>query len=532
MPARRRTLLIRTDASPEIGTGHVMRCLALARQWQEAGFGDVAFMGRIDCERLRDWISRAGCDFVAHHPGCVGEDLEAVRAELAARGEGTPWLVLDGYGFGPEYHDAAQEAGAYCLCIDDQADLPGYRSDVVLNQNPHGESAPYGMSGGSPVLLTGPRFALLRPEFRAQSGPRPVPARAGNILLTFGGSDPAGAAPFALEALLGPGGPEQCAITVLAGPANPSMEAIRRAAGMSARVRIIESTADMPGLMARSDLAVTACGGTCWEMACMGVPMVAVTTADNQQGIGTALKRAGAAVHLGLHPGVEGPKLAAAVRTLAADPLRRRRMAEAGRALVDGAGAERVCDLLRFFAAVSDDRDLSLAPWLRQAGEEDAEALWRLNNDPEVRARSFSPEPIPWPDHEEWYEDRLVSPDCRIFLLEAGGVLAGQVRYELEKDAVNPPAARLSLAVGRGFRGRGIGPRLIRASLSAASRELGMKKVTAEVLPDNEASRRCFLRNGFVESGSVERRGGRALVFEKTLGNSGCGPGPAERKAG
>ena len=103
---------------------------------------------------------------------------------------------------------------------------------------------------------------------------------------------------------------------------------------------------DMPDLMARADLAVSAGGSTCWEMAYMGLPNLVLVLADNQRPIAERLAAAGVSLNLGDARRLDPADLAAALDDLVRDRARRRAMAAAGRTLIDGRGAERVLDSL------------------------------------------------------------------------------------------------------------------------------------------------------------------------------------------
>jgi len=183
------TVHIRADAAPRVGTGHVMRCLALAR-WALNEGADVFFSGRVNVPWVKERLEREGIPFMPVPGDIPGqENPQSLQPVLDTISKGD-WFVFDGYHFGPDCQKAARAAGALLLVIDDYAHLPEYHCDILLNQNLGAEKLLY--AGDIGRTLLGPRYALLRPEFlnaRRAAESRPVRHDSRNILLTLGGGN-------------------------------------------------------------------------------------------------------------------------------------------------------------------------------------------------------------------------------------------------------------------------------------------------------------------------------------------------------
>jgi spore coat polysaccharide biosynthesis predicted glycosyltransferase SpsG len=135
---------------------------------------------------------------------------------------------------------------------------------------------------------------------------------------------------------------------VLAGASNPhAAELAAIAAHHPGRFEVLPASDRMPEEMAEADLAISAGGSTCWELAFMGLPAVVITLAPNQEHIGPSLAARGVCIDGGWHHSLKEDVLAATVAQLVRDPERRRIMSEKGRVLVDGGGAERVVEALK-----------------------------------------------------------------------------------------------------------------------------------------------------------------------------------------
>ena len=344
--ARGEGLLIRVDADHRTGTGHAMRCLALAQAWMEAGGTARVALGSAP-PAMEERLSGEGLEVIRlDDPANAAEDAARTLAVLEQRGGG--WLVVDGYGFDAAYQTTVVAAGVPLLFVDDYGHASHYAADIVLNQNLYATESLYASREPRTQLLLGTRYALLRREFAAcPPGERTIPRTATRVLVTLGGSDPDNVTLAILRALrLAP--VPRLDIVVVAGPANTHVDLLRdEIARFPHAVRLLSSVSDMPRLMRWADLALSAGGSTCWELAYLGVPIIAVVLADNQEPIARSLAAAGVARDAGRGSDLDVARLAESIAELVGHDDERRRMSERGRALVDGQGARRVVDRMR-----------------------------------------------------------------------------------------------------------------------------------------------------------------------------------------
>ena len=334
------TLLVRCDSSVAIGTGHAMRCLALAQAWQDAG-GRAVFAMAEATPAVEERLQREsmGVARLKAEPGSADDAKETIAL---ARGNQASWVVVDGYGFGADYQAGLKSAGLKVLFIDDNGHAGHYSADLVLNQNAYAKEELYGSRERSTKILLGPRYALLRREFAAWRGwKRETPAVARKVLVTMGGSDPDNFTAKVVDGL--------CAITseslqirVLAGGSNPHIASLAQLDGGENSIQVVRDATDMPEQMSWAELAVAGAGSTCLEMCFMGLPALLIDLAENQTPIATEFARRGTACHLGSSKTVTPKMVEAETRQVLGSVAERRAMSQRGRELVDGAGAERV----------------------------------------------------------------------------------------------------------------------------------------------------------------------------------------------
>jgi UDP-2,4-diacetamido-2,4,6-trideoxy-beta-L-altropyranose hydrolase len=492
------TLAIRSDANVAIGTGHVMRCLALAQAWQDAG-GDVVFVMAESTPSLDERLA-AGHIGVVKMDAAAGSTRDATQLAELAQARGANYVAVDGYQFDAAYQRRLKDAGLKLLFIDDNGDAEHYYADLVLNQNAHAREDFFRSRQSHTRLLLGPRYALLRREFASwREWKREIHPAARKVLVTMGGSDPDNVTLAVIHAL-----PrvqiKGLEATVVVGGSNPHITSLEQAAAhFPGTIRLQRSASNMAELLAWADVAVSGAGTTCWEMCLLGLPAILIDLAENQRPVARELDARGVAIHLGSTAEVFPEEIAGKVEWLLLSPETRAAMSGRARKLVDGKGAGRVVAAMK-----------SASLHFRRAQESDCEQLWAWANDPLVRAASFSQSPIPWEEHRQWFAARMKDPKCLILIGENGNERAvGQFRIDWRSHQEGEIDVNLAPQV----RGRGYGSQLIDAGVRQVFATTGTERVHAFIRPENQASIRAFEQAHFTRLGEEKVKGQLAIHY-------------------
>jgi UDP-2,4-diacetamido-2,4,6-trideoxy-beta-L-altropyranose hydrolase len=340
-------VFFRADASAEIGTGHLVRCLTLADELRRRGWRTAFACASVPAP-LADRL-RAGGHPLIRLPAATPDASEPAAFLHRAAGA---LVVVDHYGLGAPWHDEARALGATVAAIDDLADRP-LRVALLLNQNLGASADDYrGLLPDGCICLIGPRFALLRPEIARLRRPPEGPFGVERVLVFLGGGDTGGATAPALAGAAEAG----VEVDVVVGPASPSVGRVRRLAAYYPRVAVHENTPKMGTLMRRADLAVGAPGSASWERCCLGLPTLTITLAANQEAAGAALERAGATRSLGWVGEVDAAAVRDAIVSLREHPEVLADMARAAYGITDGRGVTRVADALAALAPGDGER--------------------------------------------------------------------------------------------------------------------------------------------------------------------------------
>jgi len=314
-------MIVRADATPAMGIGHVMRLLALAEAHVDRG-GSVVFAVNADAAAAADALKRRCLPVYLVHSasGSVGD-----AGEMSALAEttGSDVVVVDGYHFPPEYFANLRERELRAVAVDDTgASRP--EADLVLDPDD-------------------PAFVLLRREFTSlphRLDPTAGPVR--RLLVTFGGSDPARGTAWVLRALPVGGPPVVTAVVGQSYRDDGELDAAARAAATRGyAVELLRGVTDMAALMATVDASVSAAGVTLWELAYMGVPTLAFTVADNQDANAATLANRQCIVNGGRLAHCSDEQISRLLARLVGDATLRTDIASRFGRLIDGRGAAR-----------------------------------------------------------------------------------------------------------------------------------------------------------------------------------------------
>lgn len=511
-------IAFRVDASLEIGSGHVMRCLTLADALQTQG-AECHFLCREHLGHLVELIETRG--FTVHRlpqeesdtkiaaaPGAEPElahahwlgaswtqdasDCRPILAELSPN-----WLVVDHYALDHHWERAVLDgllgSRPCLLVIDDLADRK-HLADLLLDQS-LGRKAEdyYGLVPEVCQVLAGPRYALLRTEF-GEWREYSLKRRAGEprlqrLLINLGGVDKDNVTGQVLDVLSTCDLPKDLQISVVMGASAPWRDSVfAQARKMPWPTEVVVNVNDMARRMAEADLAIGAAGSTSWERCCLGLPTLMMVLADNQREIADALAAKGAALRLELE-NLEA-SLAGQLAMLDA-PGALTAMNQQAAALVDGQGTAHLLEALQRTGYYCR---------LRPMQAQDLERVLAWRNHPEVRRHMYTQRLITLEEHRGWFERASQAPQRHLLVYEQNGEPLGFVNLNVVDTTAGRAEWGFYLAPGAP---RGSGQGLGQCTLTYAFTALRLHKLCGEVLAENQPSLRFHKRLGFRQEATL-----------------------------
>ncbi|HBI50154.1 MAG TPA: UDP-2,4-diacetamido-2,4,6-trideoxy-beta-L-altropyranose hydrolase [Moraxellaceae bacterium] len=526
-------IVVRADASLTMGSGHIMRCLTLADRLQQQGH-DISFICRQHDGHLADLIGQKGfavqllakseaVDFIKQHAHSewlgASESDDFAECKPILQALKPDWLIIDHYAIGKNWEQQAKRLlpNLKILAIDDLADRT-HDCEILLDQNFGRKNEDYQPLVPSDCQqLLGTRYTLLRDEFanwRAMSLNRRKSVQLpNNILVNLGGVDNDNVTLKILQSLntFVQQSTQSFNVTVVMGKTAPHIESVQRfAKHASFACAVLVNVTNMAQLMANADLAIGAAGSTTWERCCLGLPMVLLVLADNQQVIAKALADKNV-VKVVTDMATLDEQLPRLLSELADNY---KKFSRQSAKLVDGQGAKRVAHWIEFAQKFPHYQ-------VRQATQADSQRIWQWRNHVDVRRWMFGQDEIALADHEKWYRRQLDRANVHLLIFEVAGEPMGLVnvtqmtvdKYQtLQLANASSPNEKTA---SWGFylspnspKGQGLGFALGVLAIAQIFNATDIGKITAQVLAYNTASLALHRKLGFSETGVLKQHFG------------------------
>lgn len=479
--ASNRLAFLRADASKALGGGHIFRCLTLADALAANGWR-CTFVCKAGTREAVPALGRSRHTIVDLRSSDESDFLKALLSS------GADLLVVDHYGIDARVEAACRPSVGRILVLDD-GPRREHDCDMLLDQNLGVQSTDYrGLVPNYCRVLTGPSYALLRPQFRkarreaiVRRSETSTPLR---LLISLGASDPMNITSRVVAASAG----LPLEIDVVLSSDCDQRETIQDIASQAdLNVKIHTDVADMATLMSSADLAVGAGGSTSWERCCLGLPSLLLVLADNQRRVAETLSLAGAASVTGTAEHFSEAKLTGELRELIADARKLYTMAMCAASICDGCGTQRV--LLAILEPTSTRSGEAIT--LRLASKNDESTILKWQCHPETRRFARNPVIPTTVEHHRWMAERLSDVDSLFMIVECAGRSAGVLRLDRRGIVISSYEVSILIAPDRYRQGIGAGV------LALARQLMPSAELVAEVLPQNEASLRLFTAAGY-----------------------------------
>lgn len=475
-----------------------MRCLTLANALKKVGaqirfvsrelpfpFRDILAAKEMELILLDGNKSASSTDELAHsHWLGISQEQDASDSVIALSDKNWDWLIVDHYALDKRWESLLRHTTKKIMVIDDIADRQ-HDCDLLLDQNFYADmNSRYNDKVPAHCqLLLGPKYALLRDEFRQlhkQVKTRSGPAK--KIFVFFGGVDADNYTGLAIE-ILSEIDISDLHVDVVIGDLHPCREEIKSACTQHGFVCHVQ-TDRMAELMARADLAIGAGGSATWERCYCGLPTLVVSMAENQTEMAKHCAREGIIYYLGSVPSVPRNLIRSAIETFSHSNEARLSMSRNGKSLVDVKGCDRVISKM-FPELIS----------LKKATISDSGNIFAWRNDPSTRKHVFNSKPISLETHNNWFKSSIKDPNRHLLIGEQFDQLIGLFRIDVVDDF-----AWISVYLVPGLYGHGVGTQLAAAGCSWVRGNLNaVKSLRAEIMPKNVPSLRMLLGCGFVE---------------------------------
>jgi UDP-2,4-diacetamido-2,4,6-trideoxy-beta-L-altropyranose hydrolase len=493
-------IVFRVDSSLKIGVGHVYRCLAIAHALQDQdSCNSIDFICCNHKGNLIDLISSNGFNvfdlelpencivddklFYSHWLG-VSQKLDSEECIHTLKQEEVDWLIVDHYGIDEDWEKELQKHCKKIMVIDDLSDR-AHQCDILLDQTFGRQKEEYKyLVKKSCRLLLGSQYATLRTDFfrwRKYSIEHRSNFKFNQLLISMGGIDIDNFTGKVVQILDKCNLPNDIVIAVVVGKNFPHLKSIAdKLSNLKYKSEIMVGVDNIAEVMANSDIAIGAAGGSTWERCCLGLPTIQILTADNQKYIANNL---------------HSIKAIELIDNISKIPLKIKKIVKSYKkislissSIVDGCGVQKVINCIRL-------NDKYINPFqLKPIELGDSDFIYSLQNK-ETRKYFINPKIPSHIEHAEWFDNIFSSHKSQLFIIQFEGYSSGVLRL----DNIDSGFIEVSIIILKKYRGRGLAKKV----LTILENLVLNRVLKATIHKDNNLSKKIFTLSGYSLNGKT-----------------------------
>lgn len=334
-------VLFRVDANEQVASGHLMRCISIAKEVRNMG-EEVFFV--LAQNKFTERLVEENIPFEVLHSDWMDLYGELSKISKVVQQKKPRWIVVDSYQAEEDYLSQLQH-WKNVLYMDDLAkDI--YRVAAVVHYADWEQESKYGLNyeDSNTKVLCGMKYVPLREEFYPEEGHATK-----RILITTGGTDGYNVAGRLLRKLCAEPELEDYRFATVVGALNANKNELQQLAKEKSQIDLLFDVHDMGEQMRKSQIAISAGGTTLFELCACRVPTVCFSMAENQENLAKAMGKHGVMTYAGdarfnLEQLVDN--LSKEIRRLVVEEQLQQDYKQKMSSLVDGQGARRIAQLL------------------------------------------------------------------------------------------------------------------------------------------------------------------------------------------
>ena len=495
-------VVFRVDASNQIGSGHVIRCLNLARSFRDSG-SIVNFITRSHAGNLDNLIKSR--NFKVHSIPVIYKteprNLNGYEKWLGVSQSNDAkdtikkfynikpdLLVIDHYSLDIEWESILRPQVQSILVIDDLANRK-HDCDWLLDQNFIANDKRYdSIVPSKTIKILGPKYAIVSEDFLSYRKNTDQHQDIKRVFIFFGGADPFNLTMLALKSLqhhkL-----KELELVVVIGASNIHIDEVESFVAKLDKAILYNQVENIAELMAGSDLAIGAGGSSTWERFVIGLPCIVITFGQDQETTIKELHKDNLTTWIGSVDQVNKDSLSKAIISVIKNPIKLHKKTLKAQKLVDGLGDKRILKIIK-----NTIKFTHFIP--RRAINNDMKIYWKWVNEKDVRKNAFSESLIEWDEHQEWFKKSLCNKEIILLVLEKNSIPYGQVRFSKKDNKYE-----IDYSLSKEFRGKGLATPMLNAAIDYLKLS-GPVIMYAEVKYSNVASQEVFKKLGFTKNKS------------------------------